>query len=372
MYSEFIKSSFKLLIRSKFTYLLFACVILVWLAIFTLFIQIERLQLFSPKIEPKAYFFDDRLEGGNSIITKTEFSDSTIAMKYILKKGFVTPYAGMTLSDFKSSPDFSIYNKIKIKLDGKGVENAYIHLTTKDKNVKNKLHRMANRLSEVHVTLNNNVFEKEIDLSTFETPSWWYHSINQPKNDFEKIDFKNIVSVAIVTGIPPKLDLEQTLVLKSVEFYNDYYEFKVIFFLSLVLLFISLWLYYFVKVKKSKKNSIIIEYKPITTNTDKLNSANSIILDYIHEHYNDSELSLPQVAKHAGVSERVISKYISDTFACNFSTYVNSIRIAEAERLIKNSTLSISEIAYKVGFNDPGFFTKTFKKITGRTPSGIV
>ena len=50
-------------------------------------------------------------------------------------------------------------------------------------------------------------------------------------------------------------------------------------------------------------------------------------------------------------------------------TYINNIRIEEAQRLLANTKLNISEIAYTVGFNSPSTFNKVFKKTTGMTPS---
>ena len=45
------------------------------------------------------------------------------------------------------------------------------------------------------------------------------------------------------------------------------------------------------------------------------------------------------------------------------------MRIQHAEHLIRNSTQNFSQIAYAVGFSDPKYFSKCFKKETGLTPS---
>lgn len=51
--------------------------------------------------------------------------------------------------------------------------------------------------------------------------------------------------------------------------------------------------------------------------------------------------------------------------------YRNGIRISAASSLLKNSNLSISEIASEVGFDDPYYFSRIFKKLTGRSPRQV-
>lgn len=57
----------------------------------------------------------------------------------------------------------------------------------------------------------------------------------------------------------------------------------------------------------------------------------------------------------------------------SFYEYVNSLRVAEACRLLAQVSnglpMSISEIAYAVGFNNRVSFNTAFKKRTGETPS---
>jgi len=49
--------------------------------------------------------------------------------------------------------------------------------------------------------------------------------------------------------------------------------------------------------------------------------------------------------------------------------YLQEIRIETAKDLLKTSNLSISEVAFKVGYHDMGHFTGLFKKLLATTPS---
>ena len=58
-------------------------------------------------------------------------------------------------------------------------------------------------------------------------------------------------------------------------------------------------------------------------------------------------------------------KNLTDLSARDFIRYV---RLQRAAQLLKNSQLTVSEIAYQVGFNDPGYFTRCFKKQFNQSP----
>ena len=53
----------------------------------------------------------------------------------------------------------------------------------------------------------------------------------------------------------------------------------------------------------------------------------------------------------------------------NFVDYVTEVRIDEAKRLLLGTSKTVSEIASLVGYQDPSYFTKVFKKVEGRTPT---
>ena len=51
------------------------------------------------------------------------------------------------------------------------------------------------------------------------------------------------------------------------------------------------------------------------------------------------------------------------------NTYIRKIRIQKAKELLTQSLLSISEIAFQTGFNDPSYFSKVFREETGENPA---
>lgn len=91
------------------------------------------------------------------------------------------------------------------------------------------------------------------------------------------------------------------------------------------------------------------------------------ILEYINQNY-DAEMELNKCAKEFHMSPNHISRMFKKYLGKNFIAYLNELRIKKAQGLLRDTELSIKEIAYKVGYNNLNYFYKNFKKITGITP----
>lgn len=92
------------------------------------------------------------------------------------------------------------------------------------------------------------------------------------------------------------------------------------------------------------------------------------LMNYICEHSSEA-LDLAEVAKVFNFNYNYLSSYFNLHSEEGFSDYLNKIRIEKACELLKNAMFSIAEISEKVGYSDQSYFSRVFKKITGRTPS---
>ena len=63
-----------------------------------------------------------------------------------------------------------------------------------------------------------------------------------------------------------------------------------------------------------------------------------------------------------------VSKIFKEQIGCNFSSYLTEKRIDAAKELLKNTSLSISDIAQQVGYIDSPTFIKNFKRVMKMTP----
>lgn len=89
---------------------------------------------------------------------------------------------------------------------------------------------------------------------------------------------------------------------------------------------------------------------------------------FIDANYRTS-LNLARLASAARVHPAHLSKSFSRSFGCTIGDYVRGLRVDFARRQIESSTLTLSEIAIAAGFADQSHFTKTFKRIVGKSPS---
>jgi AraC-like DNA-binding protein len=75
------------------------------------------------------------------------------------------------------------------------------------------------------------------------------------------------------------------------------------------------------------------------------------------------------VAKACGMSTFRFSRAFHEGFGLTFQDYVLRYRILEACRLLRHPDSNITEVAYSVGFNDASYFSRSFRRFIGTSPS---
>lgn len=91
-------------------------------------------------------------------------------------------------------------------------------------------------------------------------------------------------------------------------------------------------------------------------------------ITYLKENYSDSELSLNSVCSYLNVSVSHFSNVFKEITGETFLEMLTKIRMEKAKQFLRETNLKNYEIAEKVGFSDPHYFSVAFKKNTGKTP----
>lgn len=101
-----------------------------------------------------------------------------------------------------------------------------------------------------------------------------------------------------------------------------------------------------------------------TTNNENLRS----VLKFIH-HNVDKPLYLENVAEKFGYSSRTLSRLFQKNMDTSFLQYVKLTRVIKSMEHLLQSDLSISEIAYKSGYNSLSAYSYTFQQIVHKSPA---
>ena len=80
------------------------------------------------------------------------------------------------------------------------------------------------------------------------------------------------------------------------------------------------------------------------------------------------DLRFEKLAEVVRMSPTALRRTFQETFACSPMAYLQQLRVKKAMLLLSDPLKSISDVAFDVGFNDSGYFSRVFKQGTNETP----
>ncbi len=121
-------------------------------------------------------------------------------------------------------------------------------------------------------------------------------------------------------------------------------------------------LYFYKEVQAERK-------KPRSRRAEEIISA---VEEAVRENYQESDLTVEKIAELVFLDASYIRRIFSKYRGCTVVDFLTEYRMQEAKRLLETGNLSVSQAAEQVGYMDPGYFTKCFKKHFGVTPSNYL
>lgn len=94
------------------------------------------------------------------------------------------------------------------------------------------------------------------------------------------------------------------------------------------------------------------------------------IESYIQDHFQE-KISLEDAADAVNLSPSYFSNLFKQEFGINFTDYINRQRMEAAKAMIEENKLSIKEISYMLGYKDPNYFSRVFKKYFAESPKSF-
>ena len=111
---------------------------------------------------------------------------------------------------------------------------------------------------------------------------------------------------------------------------------------------------------------------PETIGTPRKGDKSKYVLEamaYISKHYNEPDISVGTVAQSLNISEGYLSHTFKKETDYTLLGYITRYRIHKAMELLKDCRVKVYEVAEQVGYRDIAYFSATFKKYTGISPS---
>ncbi|WP_169304425.1 hybrid sensor histidine kinase/response regulator transcription factor [Pedobacter frigoris] len=122
-----------------------------------------------------------------------------------------------------------------------------------------------------------------------------------------------------------------------------------------------------VKMREKYSQEVSLQPQNITVNsTDHIFMTK--IIQYIETNMEDQNFGVPELSVEMGMSQPVLYKKVRALTDLSVNDFIKSIRLKKAAQLLELKTYTISEVSYLVGFNDPKYFSREFKKQFGETP----
>jgi two-component system response regulator YesN len=124
-----------------------------------------------------------------------------------------------------------------------------------------------------------------------------------------------------------------------------------------------------IQVKEYAKNQLVLFIN--TIKEWRMNDAKGLLYqakEYIDTNYH-KVVTLDETADYIGLSPYYFSKMFKERFQMTFIDYLTQLRIAKAKELLNDQKMSLKEIASTIGYRDPNYFSRVYKKATGESPS---
>ncbi|CAH9050511.1 HTH-type transcriptional activator RhaS [Pseudoalteromonas sp. CIP111854] len=129
------------------------------------------------------------------------------------------------------------------------------------------------------------------------------------------------------------------------------------------------------KVLLDTQNKIIGTYgvtRHLTKTSQALSHVRAIEapVEYIRAHYH-RHISIEELAQLAHLSVSALERRFKKHLAKTPNQFINEIRLENARKLLVETRLPVSQVAYQCGFSEPSYFSKQFRRLFGEIPSQL-
>ncbi|GAA0715426.1 response regulator [Paraclostridium ghonii] len=126
-------------------------------------------------------------------------------------------------------------------------------------------------------------------------------------------------------------------------------------------------IYFNIKETDKKVESSLCKERDLSEVKNNYSKAIKKSIEYIHKNYK-KHIYLQDISRYVFLSHEYFSRLFKEEVGENFTSYLTNYRMKKAEKLIKNTDMKISQIAVEVGYTNPSYFSRSYKKYKGISP----
>lgn len=332
--------------------------------------SISQCEMNFPGVFESWHAYSDSNSGGKSENYGYIISDSSVQWSFQLKKNnnHQWPFLGISKSlTMSEKANLNNEDSLVVVLSSNQQIRIVLKLYTTDPTITRPGILLSHRILEYPITVLEEKKRFSLPLTSFRVAEWWKRIYKIPAED-NRLFLDSVSRIDLMINDPSYFDLKDTIIIYDLDLKHK--NRTVIVWLPISCLtgaLLSIALYKSRRKKSGTKTngSSKLQPHPVIANPSDWDR----ILDFIKNNYTDPEINIQKVAHTLGFSDSKLSHIINKKYPGGFRYLVHELRINEGMRLLKESEMNISEIAYKLGYATPNHFNREFKKRTGCSPS---
>ena len=124
------------------------------------------------------------------------------------------------------------------------------------------------------------------------------------------------------------------------------------------------------RLRKSWQDSVLNQdlQQAFVFEDEFLSKATQVVI----EHLEEADFDVEHLEQAMDMSKMQLYRKLKMLTSLAGNEFIRSIRLQQARLLLEKGSLNVSEVAYQVGFNDPAYFTRAFKKQYGHSPKTFI
>ena len=307
-----------------------------------------------------------------------------LIMEFVLSGSNPQSYvaSGLLFTDRKGKPalfDWSRFDKISFEARCFPAGTIRVGLATFDDKLSRPDDLMTYRSPMAYVNCNQDGARAELDLSHLTIPQWWVDMNKLNPSDLG-YSLAKVAQIEVGTSNASRFGTPSRIEIAGIELHERKYDYMY-FLAAFLILAWGGFGFWFVKQyalalandlqSRMQKDLPLVAYQQLALEPHR-EKGKAAILKLLATRYADSELDLETVVSETGVNRNKVNEILKAEMGYTFIAYLNKLRLTEASRLlVENTSASIAEIAYSVGYKNSSYFNKLFKEEYQCTPKAF-